>query len=229
MPADDSLDTDTLKLLSVDSWKLFRIMSEFVEGFETMSHLGPSISLFGSARLKSQHPYYQMAVEVTQKLAKKGFSVITGGGPGIMEAGNMGAKQGGSHSCGLGIDLPFESMQNIYIDPKFSLNFRYFFVRKVMFVRYAQGFVVLPGGVGTMDELFEALTLIQTHKVREFPIYLMGVKFWTGLLDWMKDKMLSEGCISEEDLNRMILTDDSDRVADEIEQHYLRNKSFKNF
>jgi len=194
-----------------------------------MINLGPSISVFGSARLKEDHPYYKLAVEVTSKVAKKGFSVITGGGPGIMEAANKGAQLSGGGSCGLGIDLPFESTFNTFIDPKFNLNFRYFFVRKVMFVRYAQGFVVLPGGVGTMDELFEALTLIQSHKVRPFPIYLLGTSYWEGLIAWMKEQMLANDCISQDDLDRMVITDDTDEVADGIEQHYLRNKSFKNF
>lgn len=221
--------TSAKQLLSMDSWKLFRIMSEFVEGFETMLDLGPSVSLFGSARLQPESEYYQLALEVSQKVAKKGFSVITGGGPGIMMAGNEGARAGGAKSCGLGIDLPFESEMNAFIDPKFNLNFRYFFVRKVMFVRYAQAFLVLPGGVGTMDELFEALTLIQTGKVRSFPIYLLGVDYWTGLLQWMQDKMLKAGCIDASDIERIILTDDTDAVADGIEQHYLQNKSFKNF
>lgn len=217
------------QLLSMDSWKLFRIISEFVDGFETMLDLGPSVSVFGSARLKPDSAYYQLAVEVTEKVARKGFSVITGGGPGIMMAGNQGAQLAGAKSCGLGIDLPFESKSNPYIDDKFNLNFRYFFVRKVMFVRYAQAFLVLPGGLGTMDELFEALTLIQTGKVRPFPIYLIGCDYWEGLLEWMKSKMLPTGCINTSDIERMIVTDDADRVANEIEQHYLQNKSFKNF
>lgn len=216
-------------LLSMDSWKLFRIISEFVDGFETLHNLGPSISVFGSSRLKPGHRYYDIALEVTTKVAKKGFAVITGGGPGIMTAANKAAQDSGAQSCGLGIDLPFEPKLNDYVDPKYNLNFRYFFVRKVMFVRYAQGFVVLPGGLGTMDELFEALTLIQTEKVLSFPVYIMGTEYWQGLLDWMQEKMLKERCISEEDMKRVILTDDPDEVADGIEQHYLQNKTFKNF
>ncbi len=216
-------------LLSMDSWKLFRIMSEFVEGFEAMVDLGPSVAVFGSARLKEDNPYYQLAVDVSQKVSKKGFSIITGGGPGIMEAANKGAALADGKSCGLGIDLPFESKSNPFITPKYDLNFRYFFVRKVMFVRYAQAFVVLPGGVGTMDELFEAMTLIQTDKIRSFPIFLLGIEYWQGLIDWMRDRMRGAGCISEADLDRMILTNDVDLVADGIERHYLTNKTFKNF
>ena len=222
-------DATTKRLLSMDSWKLFRIMAEFVDGFETMLDLGPSVSVFGSARLAPGTEYYELALEVSKKVAAKGFSVITGGGPGIMQAANEGAKGGGANSCGLGIDLPFESSMNPHIDTKFNLNFRYFFVRKVMFVRYAQAFLVLPGGVGTMDELFEALTLIQTGKVRPFPIYLLGTKYWKGLVDWMKENMLAQGCINQSDIDRLIMTDDTDFVADGIEQHYLQNKSFKNF
>lgn len=226
----DTSSIETAKqLLSMDSWKLFRIISEFVEGFESMLDLGPSVSVFGSARLTPESKYYQLALEVTEKVGKKGFSVITGGGPGIMMAGNQGAQLAGAKSCGLGIDLPFESKSNIYIDEKFNLNFRYFFVRKVLFVRYAQAFLVFPGGVGTMDELFEALTLIQTGKVRPFPIYLIGSSYWEGLIEWMHSQMLQIGCINASDLERMIVTDDTDRIADEIEQHYLQNKSFKNF
>jgi uncharacterized protein (TIGR00730 family) len=221
--------TEHRQLLSMDSWKLFRIMSEFVEGFETMADLGPSVSVFGSARLPPDNPYYQLAVETTTKIAQIGFSVITGGGPGIMEAANKGARDGGGNSCGLGIDLPFEAIINEYIDPKFNLNFRYFFVRKVMFVRYAQAFIVFPGGFGTLDELFEALTLIQTNKVRTFPIYLMGKEYWKGLIDWIQDRMLTEKCISPEDMDRFVVTDDPDEVVKGIEQHYLSNKSFKNF
>ncbi len=213
----------------MDSWKLFRIMAEFVEGFETMLDLGPSVSVFGSARLQPDDPYYQLASQIAEKVGKKGFAIITGGGPGIMEAANRGAQAGGGKSCGVGIDLPFESSLNPYIDPKFNLNFRYFFVRKVMFVRYARAFIVMPGGVGTIDELFEALTLIQTEKVRSFPIYLVGKEYWQGLIDWMRDSMLKEGCISPDDLERITLTDDPDEIADGIEQSYLRAKTFKNF
>jgi uncharacterized protein (TIGR00730 family) len=220
---------DSKHLLSMDSWKLFRIMAEFVDGFETMLDLGPSVSVFGSARLKEENAYYQLTQEITAKVVKKGFAIITGGGPGLMEAANRGAQNVGGRSAGVGIDLPFESSSNKYIDSKFNLNFRYFFVRKVMFVRYARAFIVMPGGVGTIDELFEALTLIQTQRVRPFPIYLVGKSYWKGLLDWMRDSMLNQGCITLDDLNRITLTDDPDEIADGIEQHYLRAKIFKNF
>ncbi len=220
---------DSKQLLSMDSWKLFRIMAEFVDGFETMLDLGPSVSVFGSARFKVGDPYYELAKDISQRVAKKGFAIITGGGPGVMEAANHGAQLGNGKSCGVGIDLPFESKCNDFIDDNFNLNFRYFFVRKVMFMRYARAFIVLPGGFGTIDELFEALTLIQTDKVRPFPIYIAGVSYWGGLIDWMRDKMLSQGCISESDLDRIILTDDPEEIADGIEQNYLRAKTFKNF
>jgi uncharacterized protein (TIGR00730 family) len=217
------------QLLSMDSWKLFRIMAEFVDGFESMLDLGPSVSVFGSARLQPDSPYYQLVEETTGLIAKKGFAVITGGGPGLMEAANKGAMEAGGKSCGVGIDLPFEAQSNGYIDQKYNLNFRYFFVRKVMFVRYARAFVVFPGGVGTIDELFEALTLMQTGKVRPFPIYLLGKSYWAGLLEWMRSSMLTSGCISEADLERIIVTDTPEDVADGIEQHYLRAKTYKNF
>jgi uncharacterized protein (TIGR00730 family) len=208
------------ELSAHDSWRLFRILSEFVDGFETLSHIGPSISIFGSARLKSNSPYYQMAVDVSYKIAKKGFSVITGAGLSIMEAANKGAQKAQGRSCGLVIDLPFESEPNEFIDPKLKLRFRYFFVRKVMFVRYAQGFVFLPGGYGTLDEMFETLTLIQTKKIQPVPIYLIGSSFWAGLIDWLKATMLAHKCIDESDLDLFVITDDLDEVANGLEQHY---------
>jgi uncharacterized protein (TIGR00730 family) len=216
-------------IFSNDSWRIFRILSEFVDGFETMMSLGPSVSIFGSARLKPESPYYLMAVEVAKHLANKNFAIITGGGPGIMEAANKGAQEAKGHSCGLSIDLPMEYEPNGYIDPKYRLSFRYFFVRKVMFIRYAQGYVFLPGGVGTLDELFEALTLIQTHKIRPFPIYLMGTKYWTGLIDWIKETLLAHETISAEDLNLFEITDDPEVVAHGIERHYQRDRVIKNF
>lgn len=215
--------------LSADSWRVFRIISEFVDGFETMTHLGPSASIFGSARLQADNPYYQMAIDVAQHISRKGFAVITGGGPGIMEAANYGAQSASGPSCGLAVDLPFEAEPNPYIDPKYRLQFRYFFIRKVMFVRYAQGFVFLPGGFGTLDELFEALTLIQTLKIHPFPIYLMGVDYWSGLMGWIKTKMLETGCISEKDLDLIHITDNPEEVANGIERHYQKDRSAKNF
>lgn len=212
-----------------DSWRVFRIISEFVDGFETMTNLGPSVSIFGSARLPSESPYYQLATDVARHIASKGFAVITGGGPGIMEAANKGAQESKGNSCGLAIDLPFESLPNPYIDPKYSLSFRYFFIRKVMFIRYAQGYVFLPGGVGTLDELFEALTLIQTKKIKAFPIYLMGKEYWEGLLAWIKAVMLERGCISKEDLDMFTVTDDPEEVANGIERHFRRDRAVRNF
>lgn len=203
-----------------DSWRLFRIMSEFVEGFETLSSIGPSVSVFGSARLKSTSPYYQMGVDVSYKIAKKGFSIITGAGLSIMEAANKGAQKAQGRSCGLVIDLPFESEPNDFIDSKLKIRFRYFFVRKVMFVRYAQGFVFLPGGFGTLDEMFETLTLIQTKKIQPVPIYFVGTAYWKGLVHWLKETVHGQKCIEKSDLDLFVLTDDLDEVADGLEKHY---------
>lgn len=222
-------EQDPSQILGTDSWKVFRIISEFVDGFENMTNLGPSVSIFGSARIRPEHPYYKLGVDVAQHIAKKGFAIITGGGPGLMEAANKGAQAANGNSCGLNIDLPMESAANPFIDAKYNLRFRYFFVRKVMFIRYAQGYVFLPGGFGTLDELFEALTLIQTQKIQPFPIYMLGKTYWEGLMDWIKDKMLSEQCISPEDLNLIHLTDDPEEVANGIERHYQRERTLRNF
>lgn len=220
--------SQTQQLLS-DSWRVFRIVSEFVDGFETMISLGPSVAIFGSARLPAGSPYYTMATEVAQHVVKKGFAIITGAGPGIMEAANKGAQLANGASCGLGVDLPMEAASNMFIDPKYNLRFRYFFVRKVMFIRYAQGYVFLPGGFGTLDELFEALTLIQTNKIHPFPIYLMGKDYWAGLLTWIKETMLSYSCISPKDLDLIHITDDPAEVANGIERHYQRDRAERNF
>lgn len=216
-------------IFKTDSWRVFKIISEFVDGFETMTDIGPSVSIFGSARLTPASPYYQLAVDVAQRIAGKGFAIITGGGPGIMEAANKGAQLAKGSSCGLAIDLPFEADTNQFIDPKFSLKFRYFFVRKVMFIRYAQGYVFLPGGYGTLDELFEALTLIQTKKVNPFPIFLMGSEYWTGLLDWIKGTMMENMCVAPRDLDLIHVTDNPEEVANAIERHYQRDKAERNF
>ncbi len=221
--------TDVNSALVIDSWRVFRILSEFVDGFEQMTDIGPSVSIFGSARTAPGTPHYELAVSVAKKVTAKGFAIITGGGPGIMEAANKGAKDAHGKSCGLSIDLPFEVKSNSFIDEKYDLNFRYFFVRKVMFVRYAQAFVVLPGGFGTLDELFEALTLIQTKKIKEFPIFLMGESYWAGLIDWLKETALKEGNISPEDFDFFKITDDPDEVADAIQEHFLEGKTLKNF
>lgn len=212
-----------------DAWRVFRILSEFVEGFETMTDIGPSVSVFGSARVKPDHPYYEMGVNVAQKIAEKGFAIITGGGPGIMEAANKGAQQAHGRSCGVSVDLPFESGCNTFVDNKYKLSFRYFFVRKVMFVRYAQAFVFLPGGFGTLDELFEALTLIQTKKIRVFPIFLMGKKYWQGMLDWLGQTVLSENNLSSDDFKLITVTDDPEEVANKIELHYKETGLQPNF
>ncbi|MCE2983332.1 MAG: TIGR00730 family Rossman fold protein [Parachlamydia sp.] len=217
------------QLFTHDSWRVFRIISEFVDGFETMTNIGPSVSIFGSARLPPQSIYYEMAREVAKHISRKGFAIITGGGPGIMEAANKGAQEVKGNSCGLAIDLPFESEPNTFIDPKYRLNFRYFFIRKVMFIRYAQGYVFLPGGVGTLDELFEALTLIQTKKIKAFPIYLMGKAYWLEMLKWMEETMLAHGCISKSDMDIFNITDDPEEVANGIERHYQKDRAFKNF
>ncbi|MBS0654143.1 MAG: TIGR00730 family Rossman fold protein [Verrucomicrobia bacterium] len=203
-----------------DAWRLFRIISEFVDGFETLSMIGPSISIFGSARLPATNEYYKIGLDISYKIAKKGFSIITGAGSSIMEAANKGAQMAQGRSCGLVIDLPFESEPNTFIDSKLKLRFRYFFVRKVMFVRYAEGFVFLPGGYGTLDELFEAVTLIQTKKIKPVPIYLIGIRYWQGLVEWLKETMLEEPCIDQSDLDLFVLTDDLDEVADGLERAY---------
>jgi uncharacterized protein (TIGR00730 family) len=212
-----------------DSWRIFRIISEFVDGFETMLDIGASVSIFGSARLSGDTPYHKMAYEVASALAKKGFATITGGGAGLMLDANRGARESGGISCGLTIRLPFEEEPNTYLDPNYNLNFRYFFVRKVMFTKYAQGFVVLPGGLGTLDELMEALTLIQTKKIKPFPIYLMGTDYWTGLIDWLKTTVVTHGMMSVSDLDLFRLTDDAQEVADGIDAHFRQEPTIENF
>lgn len=226
---ENPFDIEEHPTLSGDAWRVFRIISEFVDGFEKMTRLGPSVSIFGSARLPATSPYYQLAEQAAQAVSRRGFAIITGGGPGIMEAANKGAQAVNGRSCGLGIDLPMESAPNNYIDLKYNLQFRYFFVRKVMFIRYAQGYIFLPGGVGTLDELFEALTLIQTQKIHSFPIYLMGKDYWVGLMAWIKDTLLTSGCISSEDLDLIHITDDPEEVANGIERHYQRHQVKRNF
>ena len=213
-----------------DSWALFKIMGEFVHGFEKMSAIGPCVSIFGSARTKTDHPFYQLAVDVASEIAKNGYGVITGGGPGIMEAGNKGAHEANGTSVGLNIELPFEQHDNPYIDNGKSINFDYFFVRKVMFVKYSQGFVVMPGGFGTLDELFEAITLIQTKKVGMFPIILVGTEFWSGLLDWVKTTLLDKfGNISPEDLDLIHLVDTPKQVVEVLDNFYNKNNFSPNF
>ena len=195
-----------------DPWRVLKIQAEFVEGFNDLSEVGPAVSVFGSARTPKDHPTYAQAEAVGRGLAEAGFVVITGGGPGTMEAANKGALEAGGESIGLGIELPFEARLNDYVS--FGLNFRYFFVRKMMFVKYSQGYIVMPGGLGTMDELFEAMTLSQTKKITQFPVVLMGVEHWQGLLDWMRETMLADGRIKQSDLDMITLTDDVDEAVE---------------
>ena len=219
---------------SHDSWKIFKIMGEFVEGFERLSKIGPCVSIFGSARTNPENKYYAIAEELAYQLTQHKFGVITGGGPGIMEAGNKGAKRGGGKSVGLNILLPFEQEPNIYIDNDKIINFDYFFVRKVMFIKYAQGFIVLPGGYGSLDEMFEALTLIQTKKSGKFPIILIGTEFWSGLINWIKDVLLKKNNINEEDLDLIKIVDSPEEAVKQINEFYKKyhlkpNFKFENF
>jgi uncharacterized protein (TIGR00730 family) len=204
-----------------DPWRVLRIMSEFVDGFDTLAHIPPSIAIFGSARTKEDSPYYQAAVETAHLLAKAGFGVITGGGPGIMEAANKGAQEGDNLSIGCNIELPFEQHSNPYLD--ISLDFRYFFVRKTLFVKYSNAFVIFPGGFGTMDELFEALTLIQTKKVSNFPVILYGSRYWNGMLNWLRDTMLEQENISLEDLDLLKVSDEPEEICQWICDAYQQN------
>jgi len=220
---------EDVREIGKDSWRIFRIIGEFVDGFENMSALGPSVSIFGSARTHPDDPAYQKCVETARVIGEAGFSIITGGGPGMMEAANRGAtkaketngREAPIHSVGCNIELPFEQSGNPYVDV--SIDFRYFFVRKMMFVKYAQAFVIFPGGFGTMDELFEALTLIQTHKVRNFPVVLVGTDYWGGLIDWVRNTMVPAGTIAPEDLDLIFITDDPEEVRDHIVARYAEN------
>ncbi|MBV7334702.1 TIGR00730 family Rossman fold protein [Chloroflexi bacterium TSY] len=205
---------DDVAFTKTDTWRVLRITGEFVEGFDTLAHLGPAVSLFGSARTKTDDPVYRAAVETARLLAEADLAIITGGGPGIMQAGNEGAKLGNGVSVGLGIELPFEQGVNQYVEV--PINFRYFFVRKTMFVKYAQAFVIFPGGFGTLDELFEALTLIQTDKIHDFPVILFGSDYWRGLLNWIRDTMLATGRISPKDLDLVTVCDSPKEVRDLI-------------
>jgi uncharacterized protein (TIGR00730 family) len=208
------------EIKTYDSWQIFKIMSEFVQGFERLAKIGPCVSVFGSARTKPSDIHYKYAEEVAYLLTKKGYGIITGGGPGIMEAANKGAHFAGGRSVGLNITLPFEQEANPFIDPENLIEFDFFFVRKVMFMKYAQGYVVLPGGFGTLDELFEAITLIQTAKLVHFPIVMVDKKYWEGLIDWVKSKLIEEENISPEDLNIIHLVDTPEEAVDIIEEFY---------
>lgn len=218
------------EIRSNDSWAIFRIMSEFVNGYESMARIGPCVSIFGSARTKPEDKYYLLAEKIAERIANAGYGVITGGGPGIMEAGNKGASRGTAPSVGLNIDLPFEQHFNPYIDHDKNLNFDYFFVRKVMFVKYSQGFVVMPGGFGTLDELFEAVTLIQTKKIAKFPIILVGTEYWSGLIDWIKNTLIGKfKNASPEDINLIQLVDTEDEVLEVINNFYKKYSLSPNF
>jgi uncharacterized protein (TIGR00730 family) len=223
-------ERDWNEIKSADSWAIFKVMAEFVEGFDKLAKIGPCVSIFGSARTPRDNEYYKIAEEIAAKLVRHGYGVITGGGPGIMEAGNKGASAEQGKSVGLNIVLPFEQFNNIYIDQDKLITFDYFFVRKVMFVKYAQGFVVLPGGFGTLDELFEALTLIQTNKIGRFPIILVGSEYWNGLVDWLKNVMLSKhNNIHAEDLDLFSIVDnatDAVQVIDNFYSKYLLSPNF---
>lgn len=207
-------EREDIAFLHTDPWRVFRIMSEFVQGFDELAGLGPAVTLFGSARVTQDDPIYPMAVEVARLLGEAGFSIITGGGPGFMEAGNRGAREAGARSIGLNIELPFEQYVNRYVDV--PVQFQYFFVRKTMFVKYASGFVIFPGGFGTLDELFESLTLIQTGKIKNFPVVLFGSDFWGGLMRWMEEQLVSQGKIGPEDLDLIKILDDPVEVRDFI-------------
>ena len=212
-----------------DSWALFKIMSEFVNGYETLSAIGPCVSIFGSARTKADTPHYELAVSIAKAITENGYGIITGGGPGIMEAANKGAQLAKGVSVGLNINLPFEQNINPYIDIDKQMTFEYFFVRKVMFVKYAQGFVVLPGGIGTLDELFEAFTLIQTEKIQRFPIILVGSEYWRDLIEWIKNTLLKEKYISEEDLDLIEVVDTAEEVVTTLSNFHKKGLYRPNF
>lgn len=222
-------DKDWAEIKSSDSWVIFKVMSEFVEGFEKLAKIGPCVTIFGSARTKPDHPYYKTAEEIAYQLVQHGYGVITGGGPGIMEAGNRGANRAKGKSVGLNIFLPFEQKGNIYIDPDKLISFDYFFVRKVMFVKYSQGFIVMPGGYGTLDELTEALTLIQTNKTGRFPVVMVGKKFWSGIVDWLNDVLVKEEMIHPDDLNLFNLVDTPEEAVKVIDDFYSKYLLAPNF
>jgi uncharacterized protein (TIGR00730 family) len=217
------------EIKTYDSWKIFKIMSEFVEGFEKLSRIGPCVSIFGSARSKPGNHDYKMAEEIAYLLTKKGFGIITGGGPGIMEAANKGAHFAGGKSVGLNINLPFEQVSNPFIDPDKLIDFDHFFVRKVMFMKYAQGYVVLPGGFGTLDEMFEAITLVQTHKQVSFPIIMVDKEYWGGLVRWIEEKLVADNKISPEDTQIFRLVDTPEEAVAAIDEFYKKYALKPNF
>lgn len=212
-----------------DSWQIFKIMAEFVDGFEKLAKIGPCVSIFGSARTPKENKYYKLSEDIARLLTENGYGVISGGGPGIMEAANKGAYEAGGKSVGLNIELPFEQFHNKFIDRDKLIEFNYFFVRKVMFMKYSQGFIVLPGGFGTMDEMFEAITLIQTGKIARFPIVLVGSEYWSGLLDWVENHMLDAKNISKDDLNLYRVVDTAEEAVDHIVRFYNKYVLKPNF
>lgn len=220
---------DWTEIMSTDSWEVFKIMSEFVEGFEKLAKIGPCVTIFGSARIKANHPYYKLAEKIAYLLTTKGFGIISGGGPGVMEAANKGAHYSYGKSVGLNIDLPFEQRPNPFIDNDKLLTFQHFFVRKVMFMKYSQGYIVMPGGFGTLDEMFEAITLIQTHKMVNFPIVLVGKDHWQGLIKWIHERVVEEDFVTREDMNIFNLADTAEEAVDVIEQFYQKYSLKPNF
>lgn len=223
-------EKDWNEIKAGNSWQIFKIMSEFVEGFEKMTKIGPCVSIFGSARTKPDNPYYKLAEEIATRMTMEGYGVITGGGPGIMEAANKGAKTGKGKSVGLNIRLPFEQSSNIYVDIDKNINFDYFFIRKTIFLKYSQGFIAMPGGFGTLDELFEALTLVQTSKIANFPVVLVGSSYWSGLVDWIRQTMLmKEHNVNESDLALFHVVDTADeavKIINDFYSHYLLKPNF---
>jgi uncharacterized protein (TIGR00730 family) len=222
-------EKDWNEIKTSNSWQIFKIMAEFVDGFEKLGKIGPCVSIFGSARTKPDHKYYKLAEEIASKLTKEGYGVITGGGPGIMEAANKGAKEAGGKSVGLNIELPHEQYANPFVDADKLISFDYFFIRKVMFMKYAQGFIVLPGGFGTLDELFEAMTLIQTNKIGKFPIVWVGTEYWSGLLNWVKTTMTTEQYISVTDHELFSVVDTADEAVEIIDNFYSKYLLRPNF
>jgi uncharacterized protein (TIGR00730 family) len=222
-------EKDWQEIKAQDTWQIFKIMAEFVEGFEKLSKIGPCVSIFGSARTSSENKYYLLAEEIAYNLTLEGYGIITGGGPGIMEAANKGAQKAKGKSVGLNIKLPFEQTSNPYVDHDKNITFDYFFVRKLMFIKYAQGFIVLPGGFGTMDELFESLTLIQTGKIARFPIILVGKEYWGGLMEWIMKEMIEQKYINETDTNYFTLVDTSEEAVGVIDSFYSKYLLKPNF
>ena len=228
----DSTQDEQLQWLTKtqeDVWRVFRIMAEFVEGFDTLSKLGHSVTIFGSARVKPNTETYRLAKNVVKEFVRAGYGIITGGGPGVMEAANRGAREVAGSSAGVAIDLPFEEKPNSYIDPDKVIKCKHFFVRKVMFVKYAQGFIVLPGGLGTLDEFFEAITLIQTKKIHPFPIVMMGTRYWRGLVDWIRHTAVAEGLISVHDMDLFSVTDEPKEAVSIIRKFYKKEEHHPNF